>query len=77
MQLAIELPDDTARAVLQQSNVQEFIKQAIETALSAEKLKPQVELAGCLKSYANGYIPTEQAIEQAWQQANNDKYHRS
>ena len=37
-----------------------------------EKIKPPVELAGCLKSYANGYIPTEQAIEQAWlnQQAN-------
>lgn len=40
-------------------------------------MKPQVKLAGCLKSYANGYIPTEQAIEQAWQEANNDKYHRS
>jgi hypothetical protein len=49
--------------------VQEFIKQAIEKALSAEQVKPQVELAGCLISYANGYIPTEQAIEQAWQEA--------
>lgn len=77
MQLAIELPDDLGRAVLQHSNVQEFIKQAIEKALSDEQTKPQVELAGCLKSYANDYIPTEQAIEQAWQEANNDKYHRS
>ncbi len=34
MQLAIELPDDTASEVLQHSNVQEFIKRAIERELS-------------------------------------------
>jgi hypothetical protein len=50
---------------------------AVEAALSTEQTKPQVELAGCLKSYANSYIPTKQAIEQAWQEANNEKYHCS
>ncbi|MDO9214115.1 MAG: hypothetical protein Q7U23_09805 [Methylococcales bacterium] len=43
MQLAIELPDDTASEVLQHSNVQEFIQRAIERALSDEKRNQQVE----------------------------------
>jgi hypothetical protein len=72
MQLAIELPDELGRAVLQHDNMQEFIKRAIEQALSAEKVSLQTDLAGSLKSYASGYIPTEQAVEQAWQEASND-----
>lgn len=34
-------------------------------------------LAGCLKEYANGYIPTAQAVQQAWEAATNEKHHRS
>ncbi|MDD2722992.1 MAG: hypothetical protein PHH59_03090 [Methylovulum sp.] len=37
----------------------------------------QQTLAGCLKDYTNGYIPTDQAIQQAWQTATHEKYHRS
>ncbi|MGZ8175383.1 MULTISPECIES: hypothetical protein [Methylobacter] len=34
-------------------------------------------LAGCLKEYTNGYIPTIQAVQQAWEAATNEKHHRS
>jgi hypothetical protein len=34
-------------------------------------------IAGCLKEYAHTYIPTEQAIQQAWQAVINEKYHGS
>lgn len=37
MQLAIELPDELGQEVLQHTNVQQFIKLAIEKELSAEK----------------------------------------
>jgi hypothetical protein len=37
----------------------------------------QPNLAGCLHEYANSYIPTEQAKQQAWEAAINEKYHRS
>ena len=43
MQLAIELPDDTAREVLRHDNVQEFIKRAIEKELSAENFNNKIE----------------------------------
>ncbi len=44
-----------------------------------ESKKPAAEssLAGCLKSYSNGYIPTDQAVQQAWNVATNEKHHRS
>ena len=32
-----------------------------------EAEKENTDLAGCLNNYANGFIPTEQAIEKAWQ----------
>ena len=40
-------------------------------------LAEQQALAGSLKEYTNGYIPTDQAIQQAWQAATDEKYHRS
>ena len=43
MQLAIELPDDLGRAVLQHDNVQAFIKRAIERELSDENRNQQAE----------------------------------
>jgi hypothetical protein len=41
------------------------------------KQAEQQALAGCLKEYANGYIPTDQAVQQAWQDSINEKYHCS
>jgi hypothetical protein len=41
-----------------------------------EQAKQQT-IAGCLKEYANGYIPTEQAKQQAWDDSIDEKYHRS
>ena len=43
MQLAIELPDELGQEILQQANVQRFVKQALEKELSAEKLINQTE----------------------------------
>jgi hypothetical protein len=37
----------------------------------------QKNLAGCLQEYTNGYIPTDDAIQQAWEATVNEKYHRS
>ncbi|MGZ8928567.1 MAG: hypothetical protein ACXW03_08935 [Methylobacter sp.] len=34
-------------------------------------------LAGSLKEFSKGFIPTEQATQQAWTDAINEKYHRS
>ena len=44
-----------------------------------ESRKPAEDpsLAGCLKSYSAGYIPTAQAVPQAWEAAANEKHHRS
>jgi hypothetical protein len=42
-----------------------------------QKPTAQQSIAGCLKEYAHTYIPTEQAIEQAWQAVINEKYHCS
>ena len=46
---------------------------------NSESRKPAEEqsLAGCLKNYTNGYIPTVQAVQQAWEAATNEKHHRS
>jgi hypothetical protein len=37
----------------------------------------QKNLAGCLQEYTNGYIATDDAIQQAWEATVNEKYHRS
>lgn len=37
----------------------------------------QPSTAGSLKEYATSYIPTEQAKQQAWESAINEKYHSS
>ncbi len=46
---------------------------------NSESRKPAEEqsLAGCLKNYTNDYIPTVQAVQQAWEAATNEKHHRS
>lgn len=43
----------------------------------SRKQAEQQSLAGCLKEYTNGYIPTDQAIQQAWQTATHEKHHGS
>ena len=43
MQLAIELPDELGRQVMQKPNMQEFIKFALEKELSAEQQSHQIE----------------------------------
>jgi hypothetical protein len=65
MQITIEVPD-----TLPQSVINREIK-ALE-----EKLKKQVEdnIAGCFSQYAKKYIPTSLAINQAWEEAMNEKY---
>lgn len=47
-----------------------------ETKQVEEKLKKQVEddVAGSFKKYANSYIPTSQAVKQAWNEIINEKY---
>ena len=46
---------------------------------NSENRKPaeNPSLAGCLKSYSEGYIPTVQAVQQAWDAATKEKHHRS
>jgi hypothetical protein len=44
-----------------------------ETRLPTE----EQPLAGSLKKYTTGFIPTVQAVQQAWEAATNEKYHRS
>ena len=46
---------------------------------NSESRKPTEDpsLAGCLKSYSEGYIPTVQTVQQAWEAATNEKHHRS
>ena len=39
--------------------------------------KKQKDIAGCLKEYANSYIPTEQAKQQAWDAIIDEQYHHS
>jgi metal-responsive CopG/Arc/MetJ family transcriptional regulator len=43
MQLAIELPDELGQELLQHSNVQEFVSQAIRKMLSEEKKQLQAK----------------------------------
>ena len=47
MQLAIELPDELGKEILQHANVQRFVKQALEKELSAEQLINQTEQVVC------------------------------
>jgi hypothetical protein len=42
---------------------------------SRKPAEPQ-GLAGALKDYAEGYIQTDQAVQQAWQETIHEKYHR-
>lgn len=42
-----------------------------------QKPAEQQQLAGSLKEFAKGYIPTDRAIQQAWQTVLDEKYHRS
>jgi hypothetical protein len=41
-----------------------------------EKLRKQAEdeVAGSFSHYANAYIPTNQAVQQAWDEIVDDKY---
>lgn len=43
MQLAIELPDELGREVLQHADVQNFVRQAIEKMLQEEKRQTQAK----------------------------------
>lgn len=45
-------------------------------AESRNLAEPQ-KLAGCLNEYSTGFIPTDEAIQQAWQAVSDEKYHRN
>jgi len=49
---------------------------SLRLRFNSESRKPAEEqsLAGCLKNYTNGYIPTVQAVQQAWEAATYKKY---
>ena len=49
----------------------------LKFSTDSQKTAKHQNLAGCLQEYANGYISTEQAKQQAWQDVVNEKYHRS
>jgi hypothetical protein len=65
MQIVVNVPD-----ALPQSFIQREVKQF------EEKLRKQAEddVAGSFSQYANGYIPTNQAVQKAWEDIVDDKY---
>jgi hypothetical protein len=65
MQIVVYVPD-----ALPQSFIQREVKQF------EEKLRKQAEdeVAGSFSHYANAYISTNQAVQQAWDEIVDDKY---
>jgi hypothetical protein len=68
MQITINIPDNFPQTLILQQ-VKEFEKKLTQQAVR--------DVAGSLSSYANDYISTQQAIQQAWQEVMDEKYHRT
>ena len=73
MQLAIDLPDDLGKQVMQHSNVQEFVKTAIERMLLEEKALEQKTIPPKTRSLIG--IMSRSGVDQAdYKQHLEDKY---
>lgn len=59
MQVAIELPDELGRELLQQLNVNEFAQEAIRKMLLEQK---QVKLEGKINAAKQGHLPVTQSF---------------
>ena len=73
MQLAIELPDELGRQVLQHSNVQQFVQTAIEKLLLEEQQLTMKDIPPITKSLI-GLLENSNLDERDYKQHLSDKY---
>ena len=75
MQLAIDLPDELGKQVMQHPNVQEFVKSAIERMLLEEKALEQKPISIPPKTRSLIGIMTRSGVDEAdYKQHLEDRY---